>query len=169
MSAPRRQRAGIRHSQMFVFLKLADNETRLSRSLHPHLLPISDACPAVRRVSGNQRPSSPTPPLLFVLLLVSKQRATSTESASAVHLLLRLFFAQLHPTQGPHASTIMGKAGSVGLEVLDTLGSNMTNLNAHISTDSKEVLRIAAADKREELDVFSREVVRFGFASESTT
>lgn len=28
-------------------------------------------------------------------------------------------------------STFFGKAGSVGLEVLDTLGSSMTNLNAH--------------------------------------
>lgn len=118
----------------------------------------------------------------------------------------------------PHVSTFLGKAGSVGLEVLDTLGSSMTNLNAHsgfvsnmasrgnkvsilafevantivkgsslmqslseeniqilkkeilhsegvqllVSTDTKELLRIAASDKREELDVFSREVVRFG-------
>ncbi|XP_071685613.1 protein PSK SIMULATOR 2-like [Rutidosis leptorrhynchoides] len=118
----------------------------------------------------------------------------------------------------PHVSTIFGKAGSVGLEVLDTLGSSMSNLNAHsgfasnmasrgnkvsilafevantivkgsnlmqslseesiqilkkeimhsegvqllVSTDTKELLRIAASDKREELDVFSREVVRFG-------
>ncbi|PWA95393.1 hypothetical protein CTI12_AA048920 [Artemisia annua] len=118
----------------------------------------------------------------------------------------------------PHVSTFLGKAGSVGLEVLDTLGSSMTNLNAHsgfvsnmasrgnkvsilafevantivkgsnlmqslseeniqilkkeilhsegvqllVSTDTKELLRIAASDKREELEVFSREVVRFG-------
>lgn len=31
-----------------------------------------------------------------------------------------------------------------------------------VSTDMKELLRIAAADKREELDVFLREVIRFG-------
>ncbi|XP_024991664.1 uncharacterized protein LOC112525674 [Cynara cardunculus var. scolymus] len=118
----------------------------------------------------------------------------------------------------PHVSTFFGKAGNVGLEVLDTLGSSMTNLNPNsgfvsnmasrgnkvsilafevantivkgsnlmqslseesiqilkkeilhsegvqllVSTDTKELLSIAAADKREELDVFSREVVRFG-------
>ncbi|XP_035837391.1 protein PSK SIMULATOR 2-like isoform X2 [Helianthus annuus] len=120
--------------------------------------------------------------------------------------------------QAPHVSTFLGKAGSVGLEVLDTLGSSMSNLNANsgfvsnmasrgnkvsilafevantvvkgsnlmqslseeniqilkkeilhsegvqllVSTDTKELLRIAASDKREELEVFSREVVRFG-------
>ncbi|GKC09848.1 hypothetical protein Tco_1001458 [Tanacetum coccineum] len=31
-----------------------------------------------------------------------------------------------------------------------------------LSTDTKELLRIAASDKREELEVFSQEVVRFG-------
>nr|GEV11454.1 hypothetical protein [Tanacetum cinerariifolium] len=92
-------------------------------------------------------------------------------------------------TKVPHVSTFLGKAGSVGLEVLDTLGSSMTNLNGSnlmqslseeniqilkkeilhsegvqllVSTDTKELLRIAASDKREELEVFSREVVRFG-------
>ncbi|KAI7729149.1 hypothetical protein M8C21_028378, partial [Ambrosia artemisiifolia] len=121
-------------------------------------------------------------------------------------------------TKAPHVSSFLGKAGSVGLEVLDTLGSSMTNLNANsgfvsnmasrgnkvsilafevantvvkgsnlmqslseeniqilkkeilhsegvqllVSTDTKELLRIAASDKREELEVFSREVVRFG-------
>ncbi|KAI3816991.1 hypothetical protein L1987_10777 [Smallanthus sonchifolius] len=121
-------------------------------------------------------------------------------------------------SKAPHVNTFLGKAGSVGLEVLDTLGSSMTNLNANsgfvsnmasrgnkvsilafevantivkgsnlmqslseesiqilkkeilhsegvrllVSTDTKELLRIAASDKREELDVFSREVVRFG-------
>ncbi|KAJ9553935.1 hypothetical protein OSB04_017980 [Centaurea solstitialis] len=118
----------------------------------------------------------------------------------------------------PNVSTFLGKAGNVGLEVLDTLGSSMTNLNPNsgfvsnmasrgnkvsilafevantivkgsnlmqslseeniqilkkeilhsegvqllVSTDTKELLSIAAADKREELEVFSREVVRFG-------
>ncbi|KAI7729151.1 hypothetical protein M8C21_028380 [Ambrosia artemisiifolia] len=121
-------------------------------------------------------------------------------------------------SKAPHVSSFLGKAGSVGLEVLDTLGSSMTNLNANsgfvsnmasrgnkvsilafevantvvkgsnlmqslseeniqilkkeilhsegvqllVSTDTKELLRIAASDKREELEVFSREVVRFG-------
>ncbi|KAL4578963.1 hypothetical protein LXL04_015098 [Taraxacum kok-saghyz] len=118
----------------------------------------------------------------------------------------------------PHVSTLLGKASSVGLEVLDTLGSSMTNFNSHsgfvsnsalrgnkvsilafevantivkgsnlmqslseeniqilkkeilhsqgvqllVSTDMKELLSIAASDKREEFEVFSREVVRFG-------
>ncbi|XP_062179725.1 protein PSK SIMULATOR 1-like isoform X2 [Phragmites australis] len=119
-------------------------------------------------------------------------------------------------------SSILGRASTVGLEkaveVLDTLGSSMTSLNASsgfvssaaakgnkismlafevantivkgcnlmrslskpsikhlkevvfhsegvqqlISKDMDELLKIAAADKREELEVFSKEVVRFG-------
>ncbi|GAV56753.1 DUF668 domain-containing protein/DUF3475 domain-containing protein, partial [Cephalotus follicularis] len=119
-------------------------------------------------------------------------------------------------------SSFLGKAGIVGLEraveVLDTLGSSMSNLNSGsgfvsgmaargnkisilafevantiakganllqslseenikflkkdvlhsegvkqlISMDMNELLSIAAADKREELGVFSREVIRFG-------
>lgn len=119
-------------------------------------------------------------------------------------------------------STFLGKAGSVGLgkavDVLDTLGSSMTNLNVSggfaagmamkgnrisilafeiantivkganlmnslskenirhlkdvvlpsegvqrlISKDMDELLSIAAADKRDELKLFSGEVVRFG-------
>ncbi|XP_010665009.1 protein PSK SIMULATOR 1 isoform X2 [Vitis vinifera] len=119
-------------------------------------------------------------------------------------------------------SSLLGRAGTAGLgkavEVLDTLGSSMTNLHlssgfvsgvttkgnkitilafevantivkgsnlmqslskeniAHlkevvllsegvqhlISKDMEELLRIAAADKREELKIFSGEVVRFG-------
>ncbi|KAH6796339.1 hypothetical protein C2S51_037325 [Perilla frutescens var. frutescens] len=121
----------------------------------------------------------------------------------------------------PQGASFFGKAGIVGLEkaveVLDTLGSSMTNLNSGgfttgvasrgnrvsilafevantiakganllqslseenvqflkkeilnsegvrqlISTDMDELLRIAAADKREEFEVFSREVIRFG-------
>ncbi|KAI3696065.1 hypothetical protein L1987_79074 [Smallanthus sonchifolius] len=121
-------------------------------------------------------------------------------------------------SKAPHVSTFLGKAGNVGLEVLDTLGSSMANLNANsgfvsnmasrgdkvsilafevantivkgsnlmqslseesiqflkkeilhsegvqllVSTDTKELLHLAASDKREELEVFSREVVRFG-------
>ncbi|KAK8572584.1 hypothetical protein V6N12_028637 [Hibiscus sabdariffa] len=121
-----------------------------------------------------------------------------------------------------HRSSFLGRAGIIGLEravdVLDTLGSSMTNLNAGsgfvtglasrgntisilafevantiakganllrslseqniqflkkdvlnsegvqklVSTNMKELLSIAAADKRDELDVFSREVIRFG-------
>ncbi|GAU15974.1 hypothetical protein TSUD_41970 [Trifolium subterraneum] len=119
-------------------------------------------------------------------------------------------------------SSLLGRAGTAGLgkavDVLDTLGSSMTNLNLSsgftsgvttkgnkisilafevantivkganlmqslskenikhlkevvlpsegvqnlISTDMNELLRIAAADKREELRIFSGEVVRFG-------
>lgn len=126
------------------------------------------------------------------------------------------------PTKVPQVSSFLGRAGIVGLdravEVLDTLGSSMSNLNPHsgfisgmasrgnrimilafeiantiakganlvqslseenvqflknevfksegvqqlVSTDMKELLSIAASDKREEFDVFSREVVRFG-------
>ncbi|KAF8410440.1 hypothetical protein HHK36_002969 [Tetracentron sinense] len=122
----------------------------------------------------------------------------------------------------PQMSSLLGRAGIVGLEraveVLDTLGSSMSNLNASsgfvtgmitrgnkisilafevantivkganllqslseeniqfltkeilhsdgvqqlVSTDMKELLTIAAADKREEFDVFAIEVVRFG-------
>ncbi|XP_017248779.1 protein PSK SIMULATOR 2 isoform X2 [Daucus carota subsp. sativus] len=124
--------------------------------------------------------------------------------------------------KGPQAGSFLGKAGIVGFEravdVLDTLGSSMTNLNVGsgfvsnmasrgnkisilafevantiakgsnllqsiseeniqflkkeilhsggvqllVSTDMTELLRIAAADKREEFGVFSREVIRFG-------
>ncbi|GMI78556.1 PSK SIMULATOR 2 [Hibiscus trionum] len=121
-----------------------------------------------------------------------------------------------------HRSSFLGRAGIIGLEravdVLDTLGSSMSNLNAGsgfvtglasrgntisilafevantiakganllwslseqniqflkkdvlhsegvqklVSTNMKELLSIAAADKRDELDIFSREVIRFG-------
>ncbi|XP_050213724.1 protein PSK SIMULATOR 2 [Mercurialis annua] len=121
-----------------------------------------------------------------------------------------------------HKSSFIEKAGAVSLEkaveVLDTLGSSMSNLNARggfvsgmasrghaisilafevantiakganlfqslsdenvkilkkeilhskgvrqlVSTDMKELLCIAASDKREELDVFAKEVIRFG-------
>lgn len=119
-------------------------------------------------------------------------------------------------------SSILGRAGTVGLgkavDVLDTLGSSMTNLNLNsgfgsgtttkgnkisilafevantivkgcnlmralskesikhlkevvlhsegvqnlVAKDMDELLKIAAADKREELKVFSTEVIRFG-------
>nr|DAD22401.1 TPA_asm: hypothetical protein HUJ06_023864 [Nelumbo nucifera] len=122
----------------------------------------------------------------------------------------------------PQVGSILGRAGIVGLEkavdVLDTLGSSMSNLNPTggfvsgmasrrnkisilafevantivkganllrslsgenvkflkkeilysegvqqlVSTDMEELLRIAATDQREEFDIFSREVVRFG-------
>lgn len=124
-------------------------------------------------------------------------------------------------TKVSEVSSLLGRAGTVGLgkavEVLDTLGSSMTNLNpagfAHagttkgnkisilafevantivkgatlmqslskeniqhlkevvlpsegvqylVSKDMEELLRIAASDKRDELKVFSGEVVRFG-------
>ncbi|KAL3640986.1 hypothetical protein CASFOL_015954 [Castilleja foliolosa] len=123
--------------------------------------------------------------------------------------------------KAPQMTSFLGKAGIVGLEkavdVLDALGSSMTNLNSGgfttgvtsrgnritilsfevantiakgasllqslsedniqflkkdvltsegvrrlVSTDMDELLSIAAADKREEFEVFSREVIRFG-------
>ncbi|KAL8059224.1 hypothetical protein ABFX02_03G071900 [Erythranthe guttata] len=129
--------------------------------------------------------------------------------------------AKTAANKGPQTTSFFGKAGIVGLEkaveVLDTLGSSMTNLNSGgfttgvtsrgnrisilafevantivkganllqslsedniqflkkevlnsegvrklVTTDMDELLRIAAADKREEFDVFSREVIRFG-------
>ncbi|KAI3462453.1 hypothetical protein Pfo_019116 [Paulownia fortunei] len=128
----------------------------------------------------------------------------------------------LRVTKVSEVSSLLGRAGSVGLEraveVLDTLGSSVTNLNVTsgfvsgatnknnelsilafevantivkgsnlmqslsqrsirqlkevvlpaegvqhlISKDNDELLRIVAADKREELKIFSGEVVRFG-------
>ncbi|KAL1822883.1 hypothetical protein ACET3Z_009661 [Daucus carota] len=125
-------------------------------------------------------------------------------------------------TKGPHMNSFFGKAGIAGLEravdVLDTLGSSMTNMHAGsgfaynlasrgnkvsilafevantiakgsnllqsiseeniqilkdeilqsdgvlrlVSTDMTELLKIAAIDQREELNIFSREVIRFG-------
>ncbi|KAI3985983.1 hypothetical protein MKX01_039065 [Papaver californicum] len=137
------------------------------------------------------------------------------------------FSSELKPTLTPvrsanskvsQMSSSLGKAGNVGLEVLDTLGSSMSNLNASsgfaygiahrgnkisilafevantivkganllqslseenvqfvkesvlhsegvhrlVSTDMEELLRLAASDKREEFNIFSREVIRFG-------
>ncbi|XP_011074996.1 uncharacterized protein LOC105159583, partial [Sesamum indicum] len=129
--------------------------------------------------------------------------------------------ARIPANKAPHVTSFLGKAGIVGLEkaveVLDTLGSSMTNLNSGgfttgvasrgnrisilafevantiakganllqslseeniqflkneilhsegvrrlVSTDMNDLLSIAASDKREEFDVFSREVIRFG-------
>ncbi|KAL9667822.1 hypothetical protein QQ045_002190 [Rhodiola kirilowii] len=118
----------------------------------------------------------------------------------------------------PQVTSLLERAGTAGLEVLDVLGSSMSNLNGGsgfvsgaasrsnkvsilafevantiakganlmqslseeniqfmkkeilrsegvqllVSTDMNYLLSIAADDKREELDVFSREVIRFG-------
>ncbi|GFS30683.1 elongation factor G, putative [Actinidia rufa] len=130
--------------------------------------------------------------------------------------------ARTVPNKVPQTSSFLGRAGIVGLEraveVLDTIGSSVSNLNSNsgfisglasrgnriailafevantiakgaklmqslsqenvlllknevlhsagvqhlVSTDMKELLSISAADKREEFDVFSREVIRFG-------
>ncbi|GJV39523.1 hypothetical protein Tco_1417963 [Tanacetum coccineum] len=40
-------------------------------------------------------------------------------------------FTPARVTKVPHVSTFLGKTGSVGLEVLDTLGSSIMNLNAN--------------------------------------
>ncbi|KAJ8772658.1 hypothetical protein K2173_027835 [Erythroxylum novogranatense] len=131
-------------------------------------------------------------------------------------------FAKTADTKVNQKTSFLGKAGTVGLEkaveVLDTLGSSMSNLNAKsgfvsglnskrnkisilafevantiakssslfqslsddnvqslkneiinseavqklVSSDMEELLIIAAADKREEFNVLTREVIRFG-------
>ncbi|CAL1410010.1 unnamed protein product [Linum trigynum] len=141
-------------------------------------------------------------------VLSNKSRSTKTKQAAVAKV--------------SEVSSLLGRAGTAGLgkavEVLDTLGSSMTNLNPSsgftsgvttkgnkiailafevantivkganlmqslskeniihlkevvlpsegvqnlISRDMEELLRIAASDKREELTVFSGEVVRFG-------
>ncbi|KAK6939335.1 protein of unknown function DUF668 [Dillenia turbinata] len=130
--------------------------------------------------------------------------------------------ARTQITKAPQVGSFIGRASIVGLEraveVLDTLGSSVSNLNAGsgfvsgiasrgnsisilafevantivkganllqslseeniqflkkeiltsegvqllVSTNMTELLKIAASDKREEFDVFSREVIRFG-------
>ncbi|KAB2082399.1 hypothetical protein ES319_A05G194600v1 [Gossypium barbadense] len=130
--------------------------------------------------------------------------------------------ARIAFSKGSQRNSYLGKAGFVGLEkavdVLDTLGSSMSNFNAGsgfvtglasrghrvsilafevantiakgasllqslseeniqflkkevlqsegvqklVSTNMNELQSIAAADKRDELDIFSREVIRFG-------
>ncbi|KAK9165174.1 hypothetical protein Scep_000365 [Stephania cephalantha] len=87
----------------------------------------------------------------------------------------------------PQVGSLLGRAGIVSLEraveVLDTLGSRANLLQSlsennilllkeeilHsegvqrlVSTDMEELLRIAAADKRDEFNVFTKEVIRFG-------
>lgn len=140
------------------------------------------------------------------------QKSRSTKSRQAAAAVAKV----------SEVSSLLGRAGTMGLgkavDVLDTLGSSMTNLNLNagfssattikgnkisilsfevantivkganlmhslskdsithlkeavlpsegvqnlISKDMDELLRIAAADKREELKIFSGEVVRFG-------
>ncbi|GAA0141441.1 hypothetical protein LIER_02583 [Lithospermum erythrorhizon] len=141
-------------------------------------------------------------------LTISRELKPSTPARTTAH-------------KAHHVSSFLGKAGTMSLEkavdVLDTLGSSMSNLNSGgfvsgipargnkitilafevantiakganllqslseeniqflkkevlpsegvqqlVSTDVKELLSIAASDKREEFDVFSREVIRFG-------
>uniref|UniRef100_A0A7N1A2R6 Uncharacterized protein n=1 Tax=Kalanchoe fedtschenkoi TaxID=63787 RepID=A0A7N1A2R6_KALFE len=118
----------------------------------------------------------------------------------------------------PQVTSLLGRAGTAGLEVLDALGSSMSNMNGGsgfvsgvasrgnkvsilafevantiakganlmqslseeniqfmkkeilcskgvqllVSTDMNYLLGLAAHDKREELDLFSKEVIRFG-------
>ncbi|XP_068664349.1 protein PSK SIMULATOR 1-like [Aristolochia californica] len=143
------------------------------------------------------------------------QKSRSTKSKPSVA-------AKMGTTKVAEVSSLLGRAGTVGfgkaVEVLDTLGSSMTNLNLSsgfatgmttkgnkisilafevantivkganlmqslskenikhlkefvlpsegvqllVSKDMDELLRIAASDKRDELKVFSGEVVRFG-------
>ncbi|KAF5943143.1 hypothetical protein HYC85_020785 [Camellia sinensis] len=145
-------------------------------------------------------------------LSISRELKPSTPARTVTNKITRV----------PQKSSFLGRAGFVGLEraveVLDTLGSSMSNFNSNsgfisgmasrgnricilafeiantitkggnlmqslsqenvqflkkevlhsegvqqlVSTDMKELLSIAAADKREEFGVFSREVIRFG-------
>ncbi|XP_062231451.1 protein PSK SIMULATOR 1-like [Phragmites australis] len=147
---------------------------------------------------------------------------TSPQLARSLSQKANLGKAKAGAAKVSEVSSIFGRASTVGLEkaveVLDTLGSSMTSLNASsafvssatakenkismlafevantivkgsnlmrslsktsikhlkevvlhsegvqhlISKDMDELLKIAAADKREELEVFSKEVVRFG-------
>lgn len=144
-----------------------------------------------------------------ILYSISRELKSSTPARSV-------------PNKAPQRGSFLKKAGIVGferaVEVLDTLGSGVSNLNSGsgfvsgmasrgnricilafeiantitkganlmhslseenvqflkkevlhsqgvqklVSTDLKELGSIAAADKREELDLFSREVIRFG-------
>ncbi|OVA18551.1 Protein of unknown function DUF668 [Macleaya cordata] len=158
---------------------------------------------------------------------VYQRRTSATPMYNDLSELRLSFSSELKPstparTTGtckvPQMSSLLGRAGIVGLEVLDTLGSSMSNLtptsgfvygiasrgnkisilafevantivkganllqslseenilllkegilhsegvNRLVSTDMEELLSIAAADKREEFELFSREVVRFG-------
>ncbi|CAD6228932.1 unnamed protein product [Miscanthus lutarioriparius] len=157
----------------------------------------------------HQQQQQPAQPPLPVSMSQAAVREASTDTTTA-------------PWDGvSEVSSILGRASTAGLgkavEVLDTLGSSMTNLNISsfgsgtttkgnkisilafevantivqgcnlmralskdsikhlketvlhsegvqnlISKDMDELLKIAAADKREELKVFSTEVVRFG-------
>ncbi|KAF7140266.1 hypothetical protein RHSIM_Rhsim06G0098800 [Rhododendron simsii] len=158
------------------------------------------------------------------------ETGTSNHRKTQLRLPIRVISADLRCKNGPNigpdqvseVSSLLGRAGTAGLgkavEVLDTLGSSMTNLSLSggfvsgvttkgnkisilafevantivkganlmqslskesirhlkevvlpsegvqrlISKDMDELLRIAAADKRDELKVFSGEVVRFG-------
>ncbi|XP_020676336.1 uncharacterized protein LOC110095231 isoform X1 [Dendrobium catenatum] len=161
---------------------------------------------------GNTGISTPRQPALTRVL---SEKSTSAKSKAAAG-------AKSGTHKVAEVSSLLGRAGTVGfgmaVEVLDTLGSSMTNLNIGsgfssglatkgnkisilafevantivkganlmhslseesikhlkevvlpseavqriVSTDRNELLRIAAADKREELKVFSGEVVRFG-------
>ncbi|XP_068659184.1 protein PSK SIMULATOR 1-like [Aristolochia californica] len=142
-----------------------------------------------------------------------KSRSTKSKPSAA---------AKMSTIKVAEVSSLLGRAGTVGfgkaVEVLDTLGSSMTNLNLNsgfvtgmttkcnkililafeiantivkganlmqslskenikhlkeavlpsegvqllVSKDMDELLRIAASDKRDELKIFSGEVVRFG-------
>ncbi|RDX86817.1 hypothetical protein CR513_31801, partial [Mucuna pruriens] len=161
-------------------------------------------------------------------LAKSKQAAVKLKYSIQSHILGHVPFVHfrrhfiLVMSNVSEVSSLLGRAGTAGLgkavEVLDTLGSSMTNLNLSsgftsgvttkgnkisilafevantivkganlmqslskenirhlkevvlpsegvqnlISRDMDELLRIAAADKREELKIFSGEVVRFG-------
>lgn len=171
-----------------------------------------------KQKKNNDDDSFPYPEELDDVKKAPRRLFDSGELYPSMPYELKSSTARTPPNKTP---SFLGKAGIVGLEkaveVLDTLGSSMTNLNSGgfttgvasrgnrisilafevantiakganllqslseenvqflkkeilnsegvrqlISTDMDELLRIAAADKREEFEVFSREVVRFG-------
>nr|XP_043636801.1 protein PSK SIMULATOR 2-like isoform X2 [Erigeron canadensis] len=59
-------------------------------------------------------------------------------------------------------SNLMQSLSELSIHILEKEILHSEGVQLLVSTDTKELLRIAASDKREELEVFSREVVRFG-------
>jgi len=191
---------------------------------------VGEAAAKRTQEEQHQQQQQPAPPPLPVSVSQAAVREASTDTTAAPWDGVPLPPLARLPSQKSgmgvankvsEVSSILGRASTAGLgkavEVLDTLGSSMTNLNISsfgsgtttkgnrisilafevantivkgcnlmralskdsikhlkgtvlhsegvqnlISKDMDELLKIAAADKREELKVFSTEVVRFG-------
>ncbi|KAF9621281.1 hypothetical protein IFM89_018498, partial [Coptis chinensis] len=59
-------------------------------------------------------------------------------------------------------ATLMQSLSKENIEHLKEVGLPLEGVQCLVSKDMEDLLRIAAADKREELKIFSSEVVRFG-------